>query len=194
MQQFTISHDGKLSDAHIQEVIDSLEGKVKDLDERVVEAHLSLVRATAVCNAMLSDRYEEMGLSIARVNTLRWLYLAEGHRFTLTELSARLEARIPTVLGLVKALEADDWVRREQSQQDRRVTYVHMTDTGLSRFAALLPRTIEIWSEIWSGITPNEQETLSHILAKFRMNLLSKYFRSDRLLPHLESRRKQRKR
>ena len=184
MQQFTILNDGKLSDATVQKTIEQLRVEIGSLDEPAVEAHLSLFRAYAVCFASLATRYEDLGLSVPRLNTLRWLYLAPDNRLTITELSAHLEASLASVMRMVQALQGEGWVTRLQSEVDRRVTIVELTEAGREKCATVLPEAMAIWSEMWSGLTNAEKATLSHLLAKFRMNLLNRYIGHESLLPY----------
>jgi DNA-binding MarR family transcriptional regulator len=166
---------------------------VPDLDEYAAESHMMLYRTYAAYFTSMSERYEELGLSHARFNTLRWLYHAEDHRLTVTGLGAHLEASVPNVMRLVGALEADGWVVRLPSQSDRRVVFVELTPSGLERFRALLPRAIELWEEVQSGLSRDEQVMLSHLLTKLRMSLLSRYIGRDLVAFRLEANRRKRR-
>ena len=169
MQQVTILENGKLSDSVVLNSIESLRKDVPDLDATAVESHMTLFRAYAVYFDALSSRYEDLGLSHARFNMIRWLYHAQDNRLSMTELGAYLEASVPNVIRMVEGLQNDAWVCRVESQTDRRVTYVQLTPEGLSRFRDLLPRALEIWEEVQSGLSGDEQAMLSHLLTKLRM-------------------------
>ena len=88
MQQVTILENGKLSDGVVLNAITSLRKDVPELDDTAVEAHMTLFRAYAVYFDALSSRYEDLGLSHARFNMIRWLYHAEGNRLSMSELGA----------------------------------------------------------------------------------------------------------
>ena len=192
MQQFTILNDGRLADSVVLNAIESLKEDVPQLDENAVECHMMLFRTYAAYFTAISERCEELGLSHARFNMLRWLHHAEGNRLTITELGAGLEASVPNVIRLVQALEADGWIRRQQSPSDRRVVYVELTEDGHKRFRALLPRYTEMWEEVQSGLSTDEQVMLSHLLAKLRMSLLSRYIGRDLVSHRIEARRRKR--
>jgi DNA-binding MarR family transcriptional regulator len=190
MQQFTILENGKLSDAVVLRSIESLREDVPDLDPTAVEAHMMLFRTYAAYFTAVSSRYEELGLSHSRFNMLRWLHHAEGHRMTMTELGACLEASVPNVIRMVQALENDGWVRRVPSETDRRVMYVELKEDGHSRFRALLPDAVHIWEEMQAGLNHEEQAMLSHILSRLRMALLSRYIGRDLVAYRIERRKK----
>jgi hypothetical protein len=83
-------------------------------------------------------------------------------------------------------------VRRCGREDDRRVVLVQLTEQGKADFAAILPRAAAIWSDVWSGLSLGEKETLSHVLAKLRLSLLSRYIGDDTLYPHMLRRQRHR--
>ncbi|HLF77982.1 MAG TPA: MarR family transcriptional regulator [Dehalococcoidia bacterium] len=184
MNNYTVQEDGKLSDETINRTIERLYEDVSALDHIAVEAHMALSRASGVFRAALASEYESLGFSVPRLNSLRLLYHADGYRMTITELSAYLETSVPSTTHLVNALEEEGWVRRLQDEHDRRVTLVELTEAGVERTRALLPHMTEIWSDMWCGLSDTEKAVLSHLLAKFRLNLLSRYIGFERLLPY----------
>ena len=93
-------------------------------------------------------------------------------------------------LALVGALEDDGWVRRVRSEADRRVMFVELTHEGCQRFRDLLPRAVEMWEELQAGLSPEEQSLLSHLLAKLRMSMLSRYIGRDLLSYRIDARRR----
>ena len=194
MQGFTILDNGRLSDAVVLRTLERLRSEVPDLDPTAIEAHMTLFRAYGVFQAAVSTRYEELGLSHSRFNMIRWLYHAEDSRLTMTELGARLEASVPNVIRMVQALENDGWVKRVEGTEDRRVRFVELTEEGRARFSLILPKALQIWEEVWSGMSHEEMEMLSHLLAKLRVSLLSRYLGSDDLLSYrIEARRRRKK-
>jgi DNA-binding MarR family transcriptional regulator len=190
MQQFTILDDGRLSDSSVLSSIEDLREDVPHLDEIAVESHMMLFKTYAAYFTAVSSRYEELGLSHARFNMLRWLHHAKDHRLTMTELGAHLEASVPNVIRMVQALENDGWVVRVPSEADRRVMFVELTGEGHARFRALLPQAIAIWEEVQSGLSSDEQAMLSHILAKLRVSLFSRYIGRDLVAYRIEAKRR----
>jgi DNA-binding MarR family transcriptional regulator len=190
VQQFTILESGKISDASVLKSLEDLRVDVPGLDDTAVEAHMMMFRAYAAYFTTISTMYEELGLSHARFNMLRWLHHAEGHRLSMTELGAALEASIPNVIRMVQGLESDGWVRRVPSEIDRRVMFVELTSDGHSRFRKLLPQAVDMWQEAQKGLSTEEQTLLSHLLAKLRLNLLSRFIGRDLLSYRIEHRRR----
>ena len=152
---------------------------------------MMLFRAYAAYFTTVSSLYEELGLSHARFNMLRWLYQAKENRLTMTELGASLEASVPNVIRMVQSLETQDWVRRVPSEQDRRVMYVELTKEGHERFKQLLPQAIDVWQKLQQGgLSSEEQALLSHLLTKLRMSVLSRYIGNDLLAYRIRHRKR----
>ena len=179
MQQFSIDQLGRISDSGALESISELSELIPDVDASALESHMMLFRTYAAYFTALSSMYEELGITHSRFNMLRWLLHAEGHRLTMSELGARLEASVPNVTRMVQALEGEGWVRRYQSQEDRRAVYAELTPEGTRLIRALLPKANQLWKELQSGLTREEQEVLSHLLAKLRMSVLSRFHGKD---------------
>ena len=193
VQNFMVLGTGQISDASVLDSIEDLRKDVPDLDETAVEAHMMMFKAYAAYFTMASTMYERLGLSHSRFNMLRWLHHAKDRRLTMTELGASLEASIPNVIRMVQALETDGWVRRSQSETDRRVMYVEMTDDGFERFRRLLPQAVDIWEELQEGLSGEEQALLSHLLSKLRFSLLTRFIGQDLLSYRIEARRRRKR-
>lgn len=183
-QDFSVLGNGNLSDRTVERSVGQLRKELPKFDELATEAHLIFSRAHAVYLAVLSARYEELGLSVPRMNLLWWLHNAEEAPLTISELSAHLEASLPSVMRLVRVLEEDGWLNSWVSETDRRVTLVKLTEDGKSRFAGVLQRATGIWSDLWSGLDQEEKAILGQLLAKVRFSLLTRFIGHESLLPY----------
>jgi DNA-binding MarR family transcriptional regulator len=190
MQEFAVAADGRMTDRTVQVAIEQALAEVPSADQLAIEAHMTLWRAHNVYAASLTQAYEALGLSIPRFNMLRWLYQSPGHKRSITELGAYLDASAPNVTRMVKALEELGWVRRVSAAGDRRVVLVELVDKGKEDFAKLFPKALDIWSEVWSGLSLQEKATLSHVLAKLRLSLLTRYIGPEGYFPAMLRRQK----
>lgn len=178
-------------DAAVTDLIAKLLSELGEIPVAAVEAHNTLVRANAVYAAALSSRYESLDISVSRFNLLRHLYHAEEHRLTMSELGAYMNVSVPNVMRMVQALDGEGWLRCEKSVQDRRVTFVELTEDGYHRFAAFLPRVLEIWQELWADFSDDDIAVLSGLLSRLRANLLRRYIGQPGLIPYrLEQQRR----
>jgi DNA-binding MarR family transcriptional regulator len=87
---------------------------------RPVLARLSLV--------LRREQYATLSLSLAQSTVLG--QLLDGRPHHMGELAATEGVRLPTMTELVARMEAQGWVRREMSPDDRRRVDVHLTRAG----------------------------------------------------------------
>ena len=181
MQQFTVSKNGQISDATVVNTVAKLQTDLPEADDSAIAAHMTLLRAHAVYTAALTARYNSLDLSTGRFNLLKLLYQVDPKRLTVTEVASYLGISVPSTLRMLQLLENEGWLLNKKSESDRRVTYVEFSLEGRERFAALLPPAVAIWEELWSGMTEPEKSMLSHLLAKLRLSVLTRYIGEDGL-------------
>jgi DNA-binding MarR family transcriptional regulator len=96
-------------------------------------------------------------------------------RLTVTDLGARLGVSPASVTRLVDGLVRDGWVKRLNVDDDKRVTHVQLVDSAAARIASLLPDVLNFWNDIWSGLDPDEKDSLTRIAMKLRAALLARF-------------------
>jgi DNA-binding MarR family transcriptional regulator len=82
----------------------------------------------------------EEGLTPSRYLLLLMIKTTPGGRSTVTELADRMQLTQSTITELVTRAEAAGLVRREQSEEDARVFWLHLTATGEDRLARAVAR------------------------------------------------------
>jgi DNA-binding MarR family transcriptional regulator len=82
----------------------------------------------------------EEGLTPSRHLLLLMIKTANGGRSTVTELAERMQLTQSTVTELVTRAEAAGLLDREQSADDARVFWLHLTDNGEARLARTVAR------------------------------------------------------
>jgi DNA-binding MarR family transcriptional regulator len=82
----------------------------------------------------------EEGLTPSRYLLLLMIKTTPGGRSTVTELADRMQLTQSTITELVTRAEAAGLVRREQSEEDARVFWLHLTPTGEDRLARAVAR------------------------------------------------------
>ena len=143
--------------------------------EHTIESHMPLLRAHAVYSAALAARYREFDLSTGRFNLLKLLYQSDPEALTISQIAAYLGISAPSALRMVQVLEGESWLRSKKSPSDRRVTFVEFTPDGRARFDQVLPRVLSIWEDLWSGLSEEESQVLTGLLARLRSDLLARY-------------------
>jgi DNA-binding MarR family transcriptional regulator len=82
----------------------------------------------------------EEGLTPSRYLLLLMIKTTPGGRSTVTELAERMQLTQSTITELVTRAEAAGLVRREQSAEDARVFWLHLTAVGGERLARAVAR------------------------------------------------------
>jgi len=119
---------------------------------------------------ILTDTISESDLDDLTQKQLQCMrIIVRLHNPTITELARELKVTKPTTTVLVDKLVAKKYVRRVSSDQDRRVTHLHIDENG---------KKIELWRElsnqrlseqIQSGLNEDETEALAVLLRKISM-------------------------
>ena len=104
----------------------------------------------------------EFGLTGPQLTVIK--LLEELGDLSLSSLSARIKARNSTVTGIVDRMEREDLVVREQSQEDRRVTLIRLTDRGRALADRIEVEPMAIFRRALESLAPDDLETLFRIL------------------------------
>lgn len=102
---------------------------------------------------------EEVGLTSQQHQALLAIKgFAERDRITNGELSERLQIKHHSAVGLLNRLEAQNLIRREQSDHDRREIYIALTERGeelLEQLTAVHQKELQLIAPQLSGILKN---------------------------------------
>jgi DNA-binding MarR family transcriptional regulator len=98
------------------------------------------------------------GLTAPRLSALSVLVF--GGPRTIGELAAAEQVRPPTISRLVRELERDGLVSREEDPQDRRVQRIRATRAGEALMAAGRARRVEVLAEAVAALPPAERRAL----------------------------------
>jgi DNA-binding MarR family transcriptional regulator len=117
----------------------------------------------------LEKRTLPHGVTAGQWRFLRVLWREDG--LTQRELSRRVGMREPTTVTALKSLEKSGFVRRRQSEEDRRKTHVYLTLKAKKLQAVLAPCVAEVNEIAAHGLTPEEVATLRRLLQQVGRNL-----------------------
>jgi DNA-binding MarR family transcriptional regulator len=121
--------------------------------DRLHSAAIHLLR-----NVRASD--VETGLSPARLSALSVLVF--GGSRTISELAAAEQVRLPTMSGIVRGLEDDRLVRREDDPKDRRTARIHATARGRNLLLRGRARRVDNLAERLKALDRDELRTLAN--------------------------------
>lgn len=109
---------------------------------------------------------QAVGLTFSQANMLGALAQQDGFQTTQRHLEELLGVSHPTIVGLVKRLEAKGYVDTFFSAEDARMKIVRLTDTGteLVNDGASKRNEAEKW--LTKGLTDQESSQLNRLLQK----------------------------
>jgi len=117
----------------------------------------------------LEKRTLPYGVTAGQWRFLRVLWREDG--LTQRELSRRVGMREPTTVTALKSLEKSGFVRRKQSEDDRRKIHVFLTPAAKKLQGVLAPCVAEVNEIALRGLSPDEVATLRRLLQHVGRNL-----------------------
>jgi DNA-binding MarR family transcriptional regulator len=81
-------------------------------------------------------------------------------------LAEHLSLAVNSVTTIADGLEQKDLIRRQRSEEDRRIVHVELTESGRETFNALEASKLELFRSMLSPLTIDEQEILLVLFRK----------------------------
>ena len=143
-------------------------GKKHPFESAAEEAHLNILRTADQLSTAYREVFQQHGLSSPVYNALR-IIAARGEAGVPSQSIAKdMVTRDPDVTRLVDRLVKADLVTRHRSEQDRRVVYVRVTDSGRAKLAALHPLLKEMGERVFGHVSDTQLSQLSSLLFTVR--------------------------
>ncbi len=134
------------------------------IEKRTLDTFIKLTRCTNSLLMRLSERNTIGELTPSQFAVLEALYhlgpLNQG------EVSHKVLKSGSNITTVIDNLERNGLVTRKRDEKDRRVIFVHLTEAGSQKLAAVLPGHIAALVEELSVLTESEQETLAALCKK----------------------------
>ncbi|HEU5058053.1 MAG TPA: MarR family transcriptional regulator [Kofleriaceae bacterium] len=131
---------------------------------RALGAFIKLSRAQDSLNGVLNQALVDEGVTPAQLGVLEAL-LHLGP-LSASELGRALLRSNPNVSLVVDNLERDQLVRRERSDEDRRVVRVSLTPQGRRLIQRVFPGHARRVADLMGALTADEQEQLGRLCKK----------------------------
>jgi len=170
--QFVVGENGFMTEAAASEQADWYVSQYPESDPVDFQAHLMVVRAY---DALKTDAPFEHkgGLTKARYNVLRMLYVSDENRLLMTDIVQSMHVSPTNITKLVDGLERDEYVRRVGSLNDKRKVWVELLPSGARIVEETLPEVVQHVGMLWQGLTHEEKRVLVHLLSKLRLDILT---------------------
>lgn len=131
---------------------------------RALDTFIKFFRAAGSLKTRI-DRHQPNGkLSESQFGTLEMLlHLGPTNQKTISE---KLLISKSNVVSIIDKLEQHGFVKRQRSTEDRRIIYVHLTDSGRKTIEEILPHHVSAIVEEFNCLTVAEQEELGRLCRK----------------------------
>jgi len=119
-------------------------------------------------NEKFSDHLKQYALSIQQYQVLRSLRELGGEPANLLTLQAEMVSKNSNTTRLVEKLRLKGLISRIQSEENRRMVEIRITEEGINLLAEIDDVHTEFKNDIVDGLTDNEILTLNKLLKKIR--------------------------
>src|SRR4051795_13219418 len=131
------------------------------------EFGLALFSTARAWRTKLDQRLRPLGLSQGKWRTL--INLSQGNdRLTQKALAERMGIEEATLAGLLNRLEADGWIKREESPNDRRCKIVHLQRRSKSVLDEIFSAAHELRDELLEEVSSADLATCMRVLKQVR--------------------------
>ena len=152
-------------------MVDSLQKQLKKVHPFEVpqeEVNLNIQRTYGVIMGPVGKLLKEHKLSSPLYNILRILRGVGKDGLPCSQIGERMVTREPDVTRLVDRLVKAGWVRRDRSDEDRRVVSVTLTTSGKKFVDKLDEPMMNLHRETLGHLTKAETKELNRLLVKAR--------------------------
>lgn len=121
---------------------------------------------------MMADEFNErlMKLGVTRVQWIAMYYLLKHEKLSQKELGEKMNIKESTVARLIDRMEKEGYIERIKDNEDRRITYLYLSEDGKKRIEELLPEGQRMSDDFSKEISEEEFEVFNRVLEKF-MNI-----------------------
>jgi DNA-binding MarR family transcriptional regulator len=123
-----------------------------------------MIRQISLAESRATQEFELTDLSMKQVVCLETI--SRLGKPTFTELARELKVTKPSVTAIYRKLEARGYVTREPSQEDRRISHIHLTERGLALQAIHENLHRKIAEQIAANLSETEINDLVRLLSK----------------------------
>ncbi|MBL7818482.1 MAG: MarR family transcriptional regulator [Saprospiraceae bacterium] len=138
---------------------------------QIIDPHLKAIINVELTNGwqcnIQDSFFKAYHLSHQQYNILRILRGQHPKGVSVNDIKRRMIDKMSNVSRLVEKLKQKNYVERTECESDRRVVFVHLTESGLTTLSEI-DKTMEQNMAPFKRITIEEAEELSRILEKLR--------------------------
>lgn len=148
-----------------------------DIDPRAVRLMENIFSISRMLHHRGETGLNEAGTSLAQYRALMHLFFAENMsergELNPSEISDRQGVSRNTISSLIRSLEDDGLIMRRLDEKDRRKFNISLTDEGRALVSQYAREHFDRINHFFAALSPDEQDTLSQLLAKISSHILA---------------------
>ncbi|MFS0574435.1 MarR family transcriptional regulator [Sporosarcina sp. 179-K 3D1 HS] len=137
--------------------------------ERALKLYVVLSRASKVVSEEANKTIEKHGLNPTEFAVLELLH--HRGRQPIQKIGQKILLRSGSMTYVVDKLEKKGLLERIFCKEDKRITYMSITKSGVDLIESIFPEHAENIMSIMSGLSTDEQETAIHVLRKLGLSV-----------------------
>ena len=139
---------------------------IKTLDEQFSESMLLTTHAWRIA---LDRRLRPLGFTLSR--WLLLLHLSRNDGCTHKELAQSIGIEAATLVRQVDQMETDGLLKRYNSETDRRVKHLRLSESGLAAVERIRSCATELRRELLAGLSQGEIQNALNVMNNIRSKL-----------------------
>jgi len=139
-----------------------------NVDPDALEAYFNLLRVASDVLEGLERYYSMHGTSQGRFTVLALLNREPDKPLCPADLADRSGVTRATMTGLLQGLEMEGLIKRTASSEDKRMSYVALTNKGRKYLDSVLPDLFGRLAQLMDGVTDKEGKSMVKLLEKVR--------------------------
>ncbi|HBG13545.1 MAG TPA: MarR family transcriptional regulator [Clostridium sp.] len=109
--------------------------------------------------------------NITRSQWIALYYIKNNNMITQKQLADKTSLKEPSVVRLLDKMELYGWVNRISSNDDKRMKFLALTDSGKEIETAMLDVAEKFKSDVLNGISPEDLDVFKATLNKMLINI-----------------------
>lgn len=117
--------------------------------------------------AVVSDElWADILLNSTKNEVFILILLYRSQEVNMTQIAEYVNVPLNTATGIAARMEKRGWIRRDRSQEDKRVVTIALTEQGQEHMNKVLNEFIRYGSRIIQELSEQEMELLNHLFDK----------------------------
>lgn len=137
--------------------------------ERALKLFVVLSRASKVILEESNGLIEQYGLNPTEFGVLELLH--HRGRQPIQKIGQKILLRSGSMTYVVNQLQEKGFLKRIYCEEDKRITYIAITDKGIELVESIFPKHVEKIEELMNGLDVKEQEDAIQLIKKLGLSV-----------------------